>query len=426
MHLSKIIELLIPISPLEIQTKYGLFKIDQKIIRERFLDEYVYFPINERIERIIKWSEKLLIKFIDEIQDTTQDKEAIQKDLNGQVKKYFINFKPIKAVDVYCNLFSEKYLFATVFKNLTDEDLGALNEQGKLLKDSKKIQYEDLAGLLYIHKQLYGKVGSNQSNNKFHYTVIDEAQDISPFQISLIDSITEHGAILIIGDLGQSIYNYCSINKWSDVDGVFSAAQRYIELSISYRSTVEIMNFANQIIKPITLGKYTPSQPIHRRGPVPKIIKCDDQSALINSIETLVVDLNQKGFYSIGIICRTKAETEVLGELMLTKLNSLHVIRNDREVNLGGTVVIPSYLSKGIEFDAVILPQVSLFRFAKSELDRKLLYISTSRALHELYLLCSPVIMSNDKNEFLNGKELYSEFIDDIHNEGLIGLTTIT
>ena len=103
---------------------------------------------------------------------------------------------------------------------------------------------EDLSALIYIHHRITGiEIGQ-----KFHHVVIDEAQDFSPFQVYVLKEITLGNSFTILGDLSQAIYDYQGIEDWNAFKEVFQETG-YYELTRSYRSTKEIIEFANEIIK---------------------------------------------------------------------------------------------------------------------------------------------------------------------------------
>jgi len=62
----------------------------------------------------------------------------------------------------------------------------------------------------------------------------------------------------------------------------------------------------------------------------------------------------------------------------------IHIISDkDSEYN-GGISVVPSYLSKGLEFDAVIITNADNYNYTNSEVDTKLLYVCITRAMNTL------------------------------------------
>ena len=91
---------------------------------------------------------------------------------------------------------------------------------------------------------------------------------------------------------------------------------------------------------------------------------------------------NNKNFDSIAIICKTKQEAEMyysyLGELEELKLMT-------ENSSMSKIMIMPSSICKGLEFDMVVLPNVSSQNY-NNFLDKNLLYVSCTRALHKLYL----------------------------------------
>ena len=105
------------------------------------------------------------------------------------------------------------------------------------------IDEDDLAALAYIRILLEGI----DENEKFKYIVVDEAQDYSPFQVYLVNRFAKGNALTLVGDLAQGIYYYKGLKTWEDItEQVFEGNATYIQLTQSYRSTVEIIDFAQK------------------------------------------------------------------------------------------------------------------------------------------------------------------------------------
>jgi hypothetical protein len=60
------------------------------------------------------------------------------------------------------------------------------------------------------------------------------------------------------------------------------------------------------------------------------------------------------------------------------------LINDKTELYKGRKIVIPSYLSKGLEFDRVIIPDADSYN--DTELELKLFYVAITRPLHKLKL----------------------------------------
>ena len=113
-------------------------------------------------------------------------------------------------------------------------------------------------------------------------------------------------------------------------------------------------------------------------------IENDAFSSIINYID----DYISKGFQSIAIICKDENESlSINNSLKLAGINATNITGSDTEYK-GGICTITSYLSKGLEFDGVIIADASENIYHSNlPIDMKLLYVSMTRALHKLELV---------------------------------------
>ena len=208
---------------------------------------------------------------------------------------------------------------------------------------------EDLSALIYIHHRITGiEIGQ-----KFHHVVIDEAQDFSPFQVYVLKEITLGNSFTILGDLSQAIYDYQGIEDWNAFKEVFQETG-YYELTRSYRSTKEIIEFANEIIKnaEIPVGLATP---VFRSGEDVKVIHAENQ---FTEIVKTVKHLQNADVKTIAVIGRTEDECRDIYVKLTNAGLTVNVIEANQSKYEGGISVIPVYLAKGLEFDAVLLIDV--------------------------------------------------------------------
>ncbi|MBR5994797.1 MAG: ATP-binding domain-containing protein [Lachnospiraceae bacterium] len=154
-----------------------------------------------------------------------------------------------------------------------------------------------------------------------------------------------------------------------------------IEMVKSFRSTYEIASFSNRIIPEVKMI------PIDRRGVAPSLKKCLDEKGIINCISKEVMSLNDEGKKNIGIICKNQCRAEnIYKKLKLLFDKDISLLTSEMDIFPEGVIITTVSLSKGLEFDAVIVPDVNEENYY-SEHDRKLLYIACMRALHRLVLL---------------------------------------
>ena len=369
--------------------------LSKEIIEEIYkdIDETYFQDISSKVERTILMTSTYLKKKVDdylsilnkeyytklnsvktdkEKKKITKDYEEIKKELintglTASLRKYF-NFKAKKTTTIYKN-------FLKSIKNYTDNET--------LLKQkisNNSFEESDLPALMYLNYRLQGA----QKYKEYKHTVIDEAQDYGTFSFYALKQILPSSSFSIFGDLAQSIYDYKSINSWEEVvQSTFNDDCNIEYLLKSYRTTVEIMNEANIILKHLNLKT---SEPVIRHGKEVNYLKIDD-----NYYENILkrVKLMEKNNYeSIALISRTENEAKDITENLTNLGLEVQNISLNNEIYNGGICSITSELSKGLEFDAVILTDASEEKYnSNNETDMKNLYVSMTRPLHELEIL---------------------------------------
>lgn len=290
------------------------------------------------------------------------------------IKEYFRKLK-IKPLDLY------KIFIASLNCNITTlsiEELALLQKKTLLSLKKKKVGFEDLPALIHIKYILSGK------KLDYKHIVIDEAQDYGMFHFYTIQEISSDSTTFsIYGDLAQSIYSYRSIDSWENLnDTIFNNTCQLLNLSKSYRTTIEITNNANKVLQEIGLQI---AEPVIRHGKNVEFSECcDDIGYKINKINEWI----EKGYKSIAVICKSEKEAqEVCSMLHDNKINAKYISLNDSEYS-GGIFVLTSAAAKGLEFDAVMINDASNNTYLDdSEVDMHLLYVACTRALHEQIIL---------------------------------------
>ena len=123
---------------------------------------------------------------------------------------------------------------------------------------------------------------------------------------------------------------------------------------------------------------------------------------IVFQIKTLL----DKDYQSIAIICKDDKEThDIYSKLKKMELNISEITENNEQYN-GGLCIMPSYLSKGLEFDAVIIYNANAKNYSSTNIDMKLLYVATTRAMHDLVInydgeLSLPLKSLEKKNKVL-------------------------
>lgn len=299
--------------------------------------------------------------------------------------EYFKNWRGITSNDIYLNLFKDDEMFEIATANKIPDKLADFMKKEAIENaENGIIDEDDLALLLYINLLLEGV----EEKEKFKHIVVDEIQDYNPLQIYLINKLTKSNSLTLVGDLAQGIYYYKGIKTWEDItEGVFEGKATYIQLTQSYRSTVEIIDFANVALEAQELGLKS-AKPVLRHGEVPKVIKCIDRKESIIQINNIINEIKSKGKSSIAIITKSLEEGREL-EKLIKKFgeHKVSLIKGTEKNSNGEIMIIPSYLTKGLEFDGTIIYNPSIENYGDNILDQRLLYVALTRALHYEYII---------------------------------------
>ena len=117
---------------------------------------------------------------------------------------------------------------------------------------------------------------------------------------------------------------------------------------------------------------------------MPKVIAAGSPSALDDLIIEEISTCQEKGYRSIALVCKTEQDSISLHERLKSRTD-IRLVKSGTVIDLSGVFIIPVYMAKGLEFDAVLLCDVDN-RHYNSEDDKNLLYIACTRALHRLNL----------------------------------------
>jgi DNA helicase-2/ATP-dependent DNA helicase PcrA len=324
-----------------------------------------------------------LISEITDKRDTLVEK--VKKHSSTVVREYLSKFNPLSSIEYYTNLFKDRSLLESLTKEYFNEEaLEYLRTTSLNNFEEGFLELEDTAAIMYIHYLVYGL----EDKLSVRHIIIDEAQDYGLFQLYVLKKILGSSSFTILGDLCQGIHSYRGVEDWNEVASkIFSDDEvSLLTLEQSYRTTIEIMNAASEVIKFLDNPMLPPAKPVIRHGePVQLNVKASIND-IANDIKEKLSTMNIEGFKSAAIICKTLDEClQLQKQLKPLKVNSKLISGSEKEFS-GGIVLIPSYLVKGLEFDMVIIANASKETYYTDELDVKLLYIAMTRPLHRLYM----------------------------------------
>ncbi|MDR3593479.1 RNA polymerase recycling motor HelD [Clostridium sp.] len=359
-------------------------------IKELFTVYYKDMPLfrrSEKIKRILiskiknKRDEefyKLNAEFKEKTNSLSEDELKTEKNHLEYLRKIKIR-EIIRAVmnsrnelDAWINPES----VTEIYKRIINSNLGKeyVENTGYIFNKSayETLGYMDLAAILYLLVKLKGiKV-----QDEIKHIVIDEAQDYSIIQFEIIKEMTGCKSYTIVGDSNQRLINTHEEPAMLHLDEVFENLDVEIktyELNKSYRSTQEIMEYANAFVDNDKIV------PLVRKGEPVIQEEVSSNDELVNTISSILEDYEEEGYENIAIIFKGKEELNKIAHSIKEKI-SIQSLDNEDIAYKGGRVLIPAYLAKGLEFDGVIIIE-------NEKIDSLVKYIMCTRALHRLSVI---------------------------------------
>lgn len=317
--------------------------------------------------------------------------------LRKRIKAYrFVNIK-----EIYRQLFTDHTKINQLYEGRVPVEWPDLCVLTVNMLDEGKLYYEDATPFLFLKEIIFGF----QTNSSIRHIVVDEAQDYSAFQFEFLKRLFPSARMTVLGDFNQAIFAHASETvDFNRLTGLYGSEDtEVINMARSYRSTKPIIEFTRRLIPN---GERI--IPFERDGERPVLTQLAEHTELHRCIVSKVNDLRRNGYRSIAIICKSAEES-------LKAFKSLSVIEGIKHIKSGaieyeqGVVVIPSYLSKGIEFDAVLIYDASAEVYREESL-RRIFYTSCTRAMHYLQLFSvgepSPFLRKGIQEDFIHSESI--------------------
>lgn len=353
----------IPREPLRLE-KTGTLLLDAE-----YIDNYCREQSTLSMEgKMCMLNEILLAKFENEVSGKEVTFPAREKKaLKRKYEKYFGDGKWRGSIfDLYLQFLEQQ------------------EEKGKAVEvPENSFDVYDLAALAYLYK----RIKENDPVREASHVVIDEAQDFGMMAYQVLHYCLRDCTYTIMGDTSQNIHFSYGLNDWEELKkliltGTYDA---FGVLRKSYRNTVEISDFANEILRHGDFAIY-PVEPVLRHGTAVQKEAFADEAALLAAGVQKIKAWQEQGYETIAVVCRDEAEAAATAR----KLKKyVPVVEEDLETaEFGeGVMVLPVAYTKGLEFDAVLLLDPTEEKYPENDGQVKLLYVAATRALHELAVL---------------------------------------
>ncbi len=276
---------------------------------------------------------------------------------------------------------------------LYEEFLAGQRKKGyKIFVEPGKYDVYDLAALAYLYK----RIKEIDPIREASHVIIDEAQDFGMMVYATLAYCLRGCTYTIMGDVSQNIHYGYGLNDWEELRELILTGDydNFGILKKSYRNTVEISEFATEILRHGNFSIY-PAEPILRHGNPVSTSSYTTEEEMNRAVVSIIKNWEKEGHGTIAIICADEQETayvtQILGKEITLADNHLETAVFDE-----GVMVLPVEYTKGLEFDAVLLYHPSKEHYPSEDRYVKLLYVAATRALHEL-----AVVHMNDLTDLI-------------------------
>lgn len=280
----------------------------------------------------------------------------------------------------------EAYFYSLLQNSNPSQNIKNIWKYTKENLEADSLYYDDAIAIAYLYLKIYG---TNKYKN-IKQVVIDEAQDYYPLQYEIFNLVFSNAKFTILGDMKQTLAKKEDISFYEQIQKILNKKKSsLIMLDKSFRCTNEILNFSLKFIEQSSQIKS-----FNRNGDSPKVYIADNSEIFIDEIVKEIKLCQEKGFQSICLICKTEKNSTYLFNKIKHKLD-IQLIKNGSASDLQGVFILPVYMSKGLEFDTVLICDADSQNYHDED-DKNLLYVACTRALHKLSLFCenevSPLI----------------------------------
>lgn len=285
----------------------------------------------------------------------------------------------LDAQEIYKDLFNDKRWFDSLTQGMfSGEERDAIFTYTQENLYGGYLWYDDAAAICYLHLRLFG---SNSYTN-IKQVVIDEAQDYYPLQYRIFAILFANAKFTVLGDVNQTLEKQETFDFYKKIKKILRKKRAtLITLDKSFRCTSEILDFGLRYI-----DRKPQMQCFNRSGDDPQIIKAGNWTELEDKILEEIAVCRSQGLKSVGLLCKTEKNARQLYDRLKDRTD-ISLITQNSDFELQGVCIMPLYLSKGLEFDGVLLCDANDHFYHTAE-DKNLLYIACTRALHRLNLFC--------------------------------------
>lgn len=300
-------------------------------------------------------------------------------DARNRIKQEIQKFTRLDMAELYSKLFQNEDYYELMVETFGDSDrVDEVRTYTLENLESGRVYYDDAIAVTYLYLKIYG---SGEYRN-IRQVVIDEAQDYYPLQYEIFRLLFPNAKFTVLGDINQTLAKQEDITLYEQIRAILDKKNSsLITLDKSFRCTNEILEFSLQFME------HRPEiTSFNRKGESPKVTVSDTREALVDKIAEEVEECLQNGYKTICLLCKTEKNAAQLFRRLKSRCD-IQLMKDRKIESLEGIFIMPVYMSKGLEFDAVLVCDVDAQNYSDED-DKKLLYVECTRALHRLSLFC--------------------------------------
>ena len=364
----------------------GQIIISAEEIQKLYYQDWAGMSYSQRLKRISARTQARLNEIIakrrKEIETENSDlfsweiEELANKLINEEfapVNSKIRNMFTVNTVSLYAHMYRSREFFEQI-KDLVDFDFETFKDMLDPADyfNRNNLYWEDLFPLLFVKCIIDGQ--RIKFDESIRFVFVDEFQDIPPVGIYVIQKIFERASMTLVGDINQTIDCTAQLYDENILYSCLGKSTDIFKLTKSYRSTFEITRFANELISDSEI------EYMDRHGDPVDTKNIDGFDDRIDDIINSIAEVKARGMNSVGVICKDADSANNVYNAMKNRVNASLVI-SDSDSYSSAVTVIPSYLAKGLEFDAVYVFDAERYD-TKKEL--RLFYTVCTRAMHKL------------------------------------------
>ncbi|CAB4605228.1 unannotated protein [freshwater metagenome] len=225
-----------------------------------------------------------------------------------------------------------------------------------------------------------GETNLEDEIRTYGHIVVDEAQDLSPMQLRMLERRSLNGSMTVVGDIAQATGQWAH-GSWEEILDLLPTKRppHRTELTLGYRLPAPIMALASRVLRHAA-PEISPPRSVREDGAEPRIIRAAMGQLAAEVARTALAEREAVDPGQVAVICPPSRIDAVCDALEDAGIAFGRATRNGLEHRV---TVVEVGLVKGLEVDAAIVVEPSLMVDEESQGDRAL-YVALTRATKRL------------------------------------------